>query len=140
MSPQSHVLRVYDSSRSFADMPARLCLLALPLAVVGCAGAARLSRADLVGTTWREVCPDPTIATAYVRLDADGRMAWSYVHPDSVRVEDVHTWAVEDGALLLRWNLGGATSRYPAARTPTHLEADSSTFCLGELPWLDRVR
>jgi hypothetical protein len=123
-------------------------LLLFTLAVAGCDGMARLSRADLVRTTWREVCPDPSIATAYVRLDvsssrssgADGRMAWSYTHPDSVRAEDVHTWAVEDGALLLRWNLGGATSRYPAGPDPRRFDADSSTFCVDDLPTIDRVR
>lgn len=114
--------------------------LLLLLVVVGCAGGARLSRADLVGTTWREVCPAPEIATAYVRLDGDGQMAWSYAHPDSVRRDTVHSWAVADGALLLRWNLGSATSRYPAGADPRRLQADSSTFCLGERPWLDRVR
>lgn len=119
----------------------RLCLALLLLTLLaGCAGAARLSRADLAGTTWREVCPAPEIATAYVHLQADGRMAWSYSHPDSVRVDSVHSWAVEDGALLLKWNLGSATSRYPAGPDPRRLEADSSTFCLGERPWIDRVR
>ena len=123
----------------------RACLLALLVVtglvyVAGCAGGARLSRADLVGTTWREDCPHPAIATAYVRLDADGRMAWSYVSPDSVRVEDVHTWAVEGGALLLRWNLGNATSRYPAGQDPDRLHADSSTFCVDTPPTLERVR
>ena len=48
----------------------RRALLLSAAVVAGCAGAARLSRADLVGTTWREVCPAPEIATAYVRLDA----------------------------------------------------------------------
>lgn len=110
------------------------------LVAAACAGVPRLSRADLVGTTWREVCPAPEVATAYVRLEPTGLMAWSYDHPDSVRVDTVHSWAVEDGVLFLRWNLGSATSRYPGASTPDHLEADSSTFCLGERPWLDRVR
>ena len=86
--------------------------LALLLGLAACAGTARLDRAALVGTTWRERCPDPQIVDAYVRLDADGRMAWSYERPDSLRVEAVHTWAVEDGALVLRWNEGGATTRY----------------------------
>jgi hypothetical protein len=115
-------------------------LSALTLGLTACAGGAHLRRADLVGTTWREVCPAPEIATAYVLLRPDGLMAWSYEHPDSVRVDTVHSWAVEDGALLLKWNLGSATSRYPAGPTPRRLEADSSTFCLGERPWLDRVR
>ena len=115
-------------------------LLALWVGLVACAGAARLSRTDLVGTTWREVCPAPEITTAYVRLDADGLLAWSYVHPDSLRRDSVHSWTVEEGALLLRWNLGSATSRYPAGADPRRLEADSSTFCLDGRPWLDRVR
>ena len=103
-------------------------VLVLVLGVVACAGTARLDRADLVGTTWREVCPDPAIVTAYVRLDSDGRMAWSYEHPDSVRVEDVHTWAVEGGALVLRWNEGGATTRYVAA-APSRLAGRESNLC-----------
>lgn len=103
-------------------------LLLLAFVAAGCAGAARLSRADLVGTTWREVCPDPEIVAAYVRLDGDGRMAWSYDHPDSVRVETVHTWAVEDGALVLRWNEGGATTRY-VAEGPGRLAGRESNLC-----------
>ncbi|WP_420456744.1 hypothetical protein [Rubrivirga sp.] len=114
-----------------------LVLLAL---VAGCAVTARLSYADLVGTTWREVCPAPEIATAFVRFDPDGVMAWSYARPDSVRRDTVHRWAVEDGALLLRWNFGRATSRYPAGPNPARLDADSSTFCLGDRPSLERVR
>ena len=118
----------------------RAALLLAATLVAACSGGARLARADLVETTWREVCPAPEIATAYVRLDADGLVAWSYLHPDSLRRDSVHTWAVEGGALLLRWNLGSATSRYPAGPDPLRLEADSSTFCLGDRPWLDRVR
>ena len=121
-------------------VPSRRLVLWSLVAVAGCVGAARLTRAGLVGTTWREACPAPEIATAYVRLDADGVMAWSYVHPDSVRRDTVHRWAVEDGALWLRWNLGSATSRYPAGRAPDRLDADSSTFCVDTLPWLDRLR
>ena len=120
----------------------RLLLPLAALVLAGCAasGRARLDRAALVGTTWREVCPNPSIATAYVRLDADGRMAWSYEHPDSVRVEDVHTWAVEGGVLLLRWNHASATSRYPAGPDPDRLAAEASTFCVDALPWIERVR
>ena len=113
--------------------------LALLLALAACAGAARLDRADLVGTTWREVCPDPEIVAAYVRLDADGRMAWSYERPDSLRVEDVHTWAVEDGALVLRWNEGGATTRYvPDRGGAGRLVGRESNLCPGEAV-LERV-
>ncbi len=115
-------------------------LVLLALVAAGCAGAAQLSRADLVGTTWREVCPAPEIATAFVRLDADGVVAWSYARPDSVRRDTVHRWAVEDGALVLRWNLGRATSRYPAGSDPARLVATLSTFCVDERPWLERVR
>ena len=120
----------------------RPALLFLLVAAAGCTGsqALHLSRADVVGTTWRETCLSPQIATAYVRLDADGHMAWSYDGPDSLLVEDGHTWAVEDGKLLLKWNLGSATSRYPAGPDPAHLVADSSTFCIDALPWIDRLR
>lgn len=119
--------------------PRRLLLLLL---VAGCAasGRARLDRDALVGTTWREICPDPAIATAYVRLDADGHMAWSYEHPDSVRVEAVHTWTVEDGVLVLKWNNASATSRYPAGPDPAYLDAEASTFCVDALPWIERLR
>lgn len=113
--------------------------LPLVLLVAGCAASARLDRDALVGTTWREICPDPEIATAYVRLDADGHMAWSYEHPDSARVEAVHTWAVEDGVLLLKWNNGSATSRYTAGPDPTQLDAEASTFCVAG-PWIERIR
>ena len=118
--------------------PAVLAALVL---VSACAGprALRLDRADLVGTTWREICPSPEIATAYVRLDPDGRMAWSYLHPDSVRAEDVHTWAVDGERLYLRWNNGSATSRYTAGPDPRQFEADTSSFCLAG-PWIERVR
>lgn len=134
-------ITTYYPDRRFIPMrPSSRLFLALALGLGACAGAARLSRADLAGTTWREVCPAPEIATAYVLLRPDGLLAWSYEHPDSVRVDTVHSWALEDGALLLRWNLGSATSRYPAGPMPNRLEADSSTFCLGERPWLDRVR
>ncbi len=115
-----------------------LCLLLLALGA--CAAAPRLVRADLAGTTWREFCLAPEIATAYVRLEPDGQMAWSYAHPDSVRRDTVHTWAVEDGALVLRWTKGMAISRYPASGDPRHLVADSSSFCVDEPPTLDRVR
>ena len=109
-------------------MAMRRPALALLLALAACAGAARLDRADLVGTTWREVCPNPAIVAAYVRLDGDGRMAWSYEHPDSVLVEDVHSWAVEGGALVLRWNEGGAMTRYVPDR-PDRLAGRESNLC-----------
>lgn len=113
-------------------------VLLAALGVGACAGAARLHRADLVGTRWREVCPDPAIATAYVRLDADGHMAWSYEHPDSARVEAVHRWTVEDGALLLQWNNGSATTRYVAGDRADRLTGVASTFCL-DGPWIERL-
>ena len=118
-----------------------LVLTALLIAA-GCAGSRelRLGREALVGTVWRETCPSPQIATAYVRLDADGRMAWSHDGPDSLLVEDVHTWTVEEGALVLRWSEGGATSRYRPGPHPTRLQADRSTFCVDAPPHLDRVR
>lgn len=106
----------------------------------GCAGAARLSRADLVGTVWREVCPDPEIETATVRLDADGTMAWSYDGPGALAPDTMQAWAVQGGALVLRWNRGRAVSRYRAGRDPDQLVADSSTFCVDAPPVLDRVR
>ena len=114
--------------------------LTLVLVLSACAAAPRLARADLVGTTWREVCPAPEIATAYVRLDPDGLLAWSYAHPDSLRRDTVHTWAVQDGALVLRWTLGGATSRYRPTASPRVLAADSSSLCVDAPPTLDRVR
>lgn len=118
-------------------MPPRSVLLAL-LGLAACAAAPRLSRADVAGTTWREVCPSPEIATAYVRLEPSGLMAWSYADPGSVRVDTVHTWAVEDGALWLRWNGGSARTRYRAGRYPGRLTGEGSTFCL-DGPWLERV-
>jgi hypothetical protein len=118
-------------------MPSRPALAVL-LALAACAGPSRLARADLVGTTWREVCPDPEIAKAYVRLRADGMMLWSYAHPDSVRADSVHTWTVDDGALLLRWNEGSATSRYHAGAEPGRLASTASTFCLAG-PRLERL-
>ena len=121
-------------------MPARLVLLALVAAGCSASEALRLDRADLVGTTWLEECPAPEIVEAFVRLDADGRLAWSYVAPDSARLDDVHTWAVEDGVLVLRWNEGGATSRYPAGPDPDRLAAEASTFCVDEMPALLRIR
>ncbi len=121
--------------------PPRPLVLAAALAVAaGCAGAARLSRADLVGTVWREVCPSPEIATATVRLEADGTMAWSYDGPGALSSDTMQTWAVERGALVLRWNRGRAVSRYRAGRERDRLVADSSTFCVDAPPVLDRVR
>ena len=102
----------------------------LAFVCAACAGAPALTRADLVGTTWRERCPTPGIVDAYVRLDADGRMAWSYDRPDSLRVDDVHTWAVEDGALVLRWNKGGAATRYARAEGGAgRLVGSESSLC-----------
>lgn len=103
-------------------------VLAVLLTLAACAASGALRREALVGTVWAEVCPSPGIATAFVRLDADGHLAWSYDHPDSLIVEDVHTWAVERGELLLKWNLGGATSRYRAGADPDHLRG-AAFFC-----------
>ena len=75
----------------------RRALLLSAAVVAGCAGAARLSRADLVGTTWREVCPAPEIATAYARLDADGEVVL-------LRDQDRSRWdaeAIAEGRRLL---------------------------------------
>ena len=117
-------------------------LLATALFIVGCAAARelRLDRDALVGTTWREVCLAPEIAEATIRLEPDGRLAWSYDTPDSLVVEDTHTWAVEDGALWVRWTNGRAVSRYRATPDPMRLDADSSSFCVDAMPWLERVR
>ena len=131
-------VRIVDSAMRH---PPRPLLLAAALTVAaGCAGAARLSRADLVGTVWRETCPDPEIATATVRLDPDGTVAWSYSGPGALAADTMHAWSVERGALVLRWNRGRATSHYRAGRDPGRLVADSSTFCVDAPPVLDRVR
>lgn len=118
-------------------MTSRAIAALLAAGLAGCGAAPRLAPADLAGTRWREICPDPAIATAYVRLQGDGLLLWSYRHPDSLQVDSVHTWAVEDGALLLRWNEGGATSRYVPGPDPVRLESTGSTFCLAG-PRLER--
>ena len=120
----------------------RLALVALGAAA--CAPSApELRRADLVGTVWRELCPDPAIAPAIVELRADGLMGWSYAEPaaqrrEGFRLDTVHTWAVEGGALALRWNQGSARSRYRPDGDGRML-ADTSTFCLPG-PELRRLR
>ena len=108
------------------------------LLLAGCAASGALRRDALVGSTWAEICPSPGIATAFVRLDADGHLAWSYDHPDSLIVEPVHTWAVEDGELQLRWNQGSATSRYRAGADPDDL-LGKAFFCR-DGPSLRRLR
>lgn len=113
-------------------MASRLTLLVLLAAVAGsgCAttGPARLDRRALVGTEWIELCPGQDIRTAFVRLDADGHLAWSYDSPEALVVEDVHTWAVADGALELRWNHASATSRFTATADPDEL-AGTAAYC-----------
>ena len=118
--------------------PTRLALVLL--LVAGCAGAARLAAADLEGTVWREVCPSPEVATATVWLDPGGAVAWSYDGPAALAPDTMQAWAVERGALVLRWNRGHALSRYRAGRDPGRLVADSSTFCVDAPPVLERVR
>ena len=120
-------------------MPARR-LLAAGLLLAGCAAGPRLSRADVVGTVWREVCPDPGIATATVRLDPDGTMAWSYDGPAALAPDTMQAWSVDRGALVLRWNRGRAASRYRPTGDPDRLAADSSSFCVDAPPALLRVR
>ncbi|GAB5534337.1 MAG: hypothetical protein Rubg2KO_05860 [Rubricoccaceae bacterium] len=100
------------------------------LAIVGlaaCASVRPLTWDDLVGTTWAETCPDEQIATAYLRLEPDSSLAWSYEHPDSLALSDVHGWSIDEGRLVVSWNLGGAVSHYPLG-TGTAL-VGSSTFC-----------
>ena len=124
--------------------PSLVAVLALAASALsglaaGCAGADRLSRGELEGTVWREVCPNPQIATATVRLDPGGAVAWSYDGPGALAADTMHAWAVERGALVLRWNRGHAFSRYRAGRDLDRLVADSSTFCVDAPPVLERV-
>ena len=120
----------------------RTLIVTALLIAAGCTGARelRLDRDDIVGTTWREVCVAPEIAEATIRLEPDGRLAWSYDTPGSLTVEDTHTWTVEDGALWVRWTNGRAVSRYRATADPMRLDADSSSFCVDAMPWLERVQ
>ena len=123
----------------------RLGLAVVALGAAACAPSApELRRADLVGTVWRELCPDPAIAPAIVELRPDGLIGWSYAEPEAqlregFRLDTVHTWAVERGALLLRWNLGSARSRYRPDASRRRMVADTSTFCLPG-PELRRLR
>ena len=118
-------------------------LTALALSA-GCAPSAELRRADVVGTVWREVCPDPEIITATVELRTDGLLGWSYAEPaalarEGFRLDTLHTWTVADGALAIRWNLGSARSLYRPTERADVMVADSSTFCLSG-PSLVRLR
>ena len=111
------------------------CTLAV---LAGCAPPSALQRADLAGTVWREVCPDAAIVPAAVELRIDGLLGWSYAEPDVVRrqgfrLDTLHTWAVTDGALAIRWNLGSARSLYRPTERADVMAADSSTFCLAGL-------
>lgn len=122
-----------------------LALSALALGAAACAPSVpELRRADLVGTVWRELCPDPAIAPAVVELRPDGLVGWSYAEPealarDGFRLDTVHTWAVDGGALWVRWNVGTARSRYRPSPEADRLVADTSTFCLPG-PELRRLR
>lgn len=109
--------------------PAIRCLLLVGLVLgwVGCASVRPLTWDELVGTRWTEICPDPEIATAFLRLEPDSSVAWSYEHPDSLQASDVHSWSIDEGRLVVSWNLGGAVSHYPAS-AGADLEG-SSTFC-----------
>lgn len=102
-------------------------ILSLSVGLGACASTRELSWDELVGTRWTEICPDPEIATAFIRLEPDSSMAWSYEHPDSLRASAMHAWSIDEGRLVVSWNLGGAVSHYPAGRAEA-LEG-SSTFC-----------
>ena len=102
-------------------------LVTVLVALGACAGGRALTREALVGSRWTERCPDAEIATAYLRLEPDSSLAWSYAHPDSLRPSDVHGWRVEGGELVVSWNLGGAETRY--RRGPGTALAGVSTFC-----------
>ena len=102
-------------------------LLLLALAV-GCAAAPRLVADDLVETTWVEFCPNPAIRTAYVRFEPSGVLAWSYEHPDSVRVDTVHGWRVNRDTLFVEWANGTAGTPYVPTEEPSRLEGPA-TFC-----------
>lgn len=109
----------------------RLLWGALIVGGVGCATVRPHAWDELVETRWTEICPDPEIATAFIRLEPDSSLAWSYVHPDSLQPSDMHSWTIDGGRLVVSWNLGGAISHYPAGRG-TVLEG-SSTFCSEEI-------
>lgn len=103
-------------------------LLLFALLAAGCAGAARLSAADLANTAWVEFCPDPDIRTAYVRFEPGGVLAWSYEHPDSVRADSAHGWRVRADTLFVEWANGTAGTPY----TPTadaRVLGGPATFC-----------
>lgn len=78
-----------------------------------------------------------------MELRPDGLLGWSYAEPESLlrdgfRLDSVHTWAVADGALDIRWNLGSARSRYRPSGADGVLASGSSTFCPS--PTLVRLR
>ena len=105
----------------------RPALFALAL-VAGCAAAARITPADVSETSWVEFCPDPEIRTAYVRFEPEGRLAWSYEHPDSVRLSASHAWDVRDDTLFVTWANGTAGTAYTPTEDPALLEGPA-TFC-----------
>ena len=116
----------------------RAALLLLALGVAACAAAPQITRETFVGTRWVELCPDPEIRTAYVQFDPDGRLAWSYETPDSVRAENVHTWSVRGDTLFLKWSNGTAATAYTPTVDPARLEG-TATFC-PEGAWIQRIR
>ena len=95
--------------------------------LAACSSGRFLTRDELVGTRWVEICFDEQIATAYFRLEPDSSLAWSYEHPDSLQTSDVHGWSVDEGQLVVSWNLGGAVSSYRPSRGP--ILVGTSTFC-----------
>ena len=94
----------------------------------GCAAAPRLVAADLTETTWDEFCPNPEIKTAFVRFEPSGALAWSYDHPDSVRVDTVHAWRVRRDTLFVEWANGTAGTPYTPTDDPATL-GGPATFC-----------
>lgn len=105
----------------------RFGALLVAFGLAACASVRPLTWNELVGSRWAEICPDEEIATAYLRLEPDSSLAWSYEHPDSLQASDVHGWSIDEGRLVISWNLGGAVSHYPAG-TQAELRG-SSTFC-----------
>ena len=105
----------------------RIGVLLVGVGLAACASVRPLTWDELVGTRWTEVCPDEQIATAFLRLEPDSSLAWSYEHPDSLQASDVHRWSLDDGRLVVSWNLGGAVSHYPAGNAAALV--GSSTFC-----------
>ena len=108
--------------------PRALPVSLLMLVLAACAAGPVITREDFVGTRWVEMCPNPEIRTAFVQFDPDGRLAWSYEHPDSVRAENVHTWAVSGDTLFLKWSNGTAATVYTPGDDPGRLHG-TATFC-----------